>query len=56
MDTVPEDMERRTPRHDLASRVQTAVGSDAALSFDPPRVGATGGSFPENQPTALALR
>ena len=37
---------RRGYRHDLASRAQTAVGREAALSSDPPRVCVTGGSFP----------
>ena len=56
MDTVSEDLKRRAPRHDPASRAQTAVGREAALSSDPPRVCVTGGYSPENRATTLALR
>ena len=56
MDTVSEDVKRRARRDDLASRAQTAVGREAALSSDPPRVCATGEGSPENPATTLALR
>lgn len=56
MDTVSEEVKRRAPRHDLASRAQTAVRREAALSSDPPRGCVTGGSSPENPATTLALR
>ncbi len=56
MDTVSEDVKRRAARHDLASRAQTAVGGDAAVSSDPPRASVTGDGCPENPATTLALR
>jgi hypothetical protein len=56
MDTVSEDVKRHAPRRDLASRAQTAVGTEAALSSDPPRVCVMGGSAPENPATTLAVR
>jgi len=55
IDTVSEDVKRRAPRHDLASRAQTAVGREAALSSDPPRVCVTGDSYPENPASTFAL-
>ena len=56
MDTLSEDVKRRAPRHDLASRAQTAVGREGALSSDRPQVCVTGGSSLENPATTLALR
>jgi hypothetical protein len=56
MDTVSEEVRRRARRHDLASRAQTALGREAPLSSEPPRVCVTGGSAPENPATTLAVR
>jgi hypothetical protein len=56
MDTVSEDVKRRAPRHDLASRAQTAVGREAALSSDLRWVCVTVGGSPANRATTLASR
>ena len=55
MVTVSEGVKRRAPRHDLASRAQTALGREAALASDPPPVCVTGGT-PGNPATTLASR
>jgi hypothetical protein len=51
VNTVPKNVKRRAPRHNLASGVV-----EAALPSEPPRVCVTGGSSPENPATALASR
>ena len=56
MDTVPNDAKRRTPQHIPASRAQTVVAREAALSSACPRVCVTGTRSPENPATALASR
>ena len=56
VNTVPEDLKRRAPRHDLARSTRHASARDTALSSDLSRVHLNGGASLESLRTAAALR